>query len=381
MSVNAETLQNLPDRNADRRLAVTGVATVVFSTAAFIAGSLGTLSNAYSTAIVMVGMGVALKVAWTYMARSATLASRNRMAKLLSNAGLALSALGVIAALPRLTKTSGVEQLLIDLCAQLWTVALLALAAAPVRTLGWRAFVGAFLFGFLGLSGLARFVGRPVILALGTSSIFAAGIWVPVTEELSKLIPGAFVLVLALRRAGSRPSLLELVLVEACAAAGFAVNENSGFGRGGFSLTGSTLLSPIYPGSLLGNAYGWTVIQTGHVIHTALIMLGVGFALLYRRRIARAWIIGVVAVTVTLIEHCAQNAIVTGHMNEVLGKILLAVTLNGRLSTMLVVAGVVYVCSFEWRAVGGRLQPNAWWALLPAEVRRRGMRLASLQTA
>jgi len=209
MSVTAQALNDSSGHSADQRLALIGAVTVLFSITAFIAGLLGVLPPGISTAIVMLGMGIALRVAWTYVPRSATSASRTRITTLMSNAGLAISAVAIAVALPRLTKTSGVGVLLIDLLAQLWTVAILAAAAAMVRTLGWRAFLGAFLgaflFGFLGLNGLARFLGRPVILALGTPSVFAAGIWVPVTEELSKMIPVMFVLVLAMRRTESRP--------------------------------------------------------------------------------------------------------------------------------------------------------------------------------
>jgi len=385
MSVTAQALNDSSGHSADQRLALIGAVTVLFSITAFIAGLLGVLPPGISTAIVMLGMGIALRVAWTYVPRSATSASRTRITTLMSNAGLAISAVAIAVALPRLTKTSGVGVLLIDLLAQLWTVAILAAAAAMVRTLGWRAFLGAFLgaflFGFLGLNGLARFLGRPVILALGTPSVFAAGIWVPVTEELSKMIPVMFVLVLAMRRTESRPSLVDLVLVGASAAAGFAVNENAGYGRGGFSLTASTLLSPIYPGALHGSAYGWTVIQTGHLVHTALITLGVGFAFLYRHRVRRSWIVALVAISVTLTEHCSQNAMITGHVNEVLAKILLALTLNGRLATLLLVAGVAYAAILESRAVGGGFQARAWWPLRPSEIQRRRARLASLQTS
>jgi RsiW-degrading membrane proteinase PrsW (M82 family) len=381
MSVTAQALNDSSGHSADQRLALIGAVTVLFSITAFIAGLLGVLPPGISTAIVMLGMVIALRVAWTYVARSATSASRTRITTLMSNAGLAISAVAIAVALPRLTKTSGVGVLLIDLLAQLWTVAILAAAAATVRTLGWRAFLGAFLFGFLGLNGLARFLGRPVILALGTSSVFAAGIWVPVTEELSKMIPVMFILVLAMRRTESRPSLLDLVLVGASAAAGFAVNENAGYGRGGFSLTASTLLSPIYPGALHGSAYGWTVIQTGHLVHTALITLGVGFAFLYRHRVRRSWIVALVAISVTLTEHCSQNAMITGHVNEVLAKILLVLTLNGRLATLLLVAGVAYAAILESRAVGVGFQARAWWPLRPSEIQRRRARLASLQTS
>jgi RsiW-degrading membrane proteinase PrsW (M82 family) len=381
MSATTQALKDPPGRGADRRLAVIGAVSVLFSVIAFAAGMLGALPTGVSSAVVMLGMGFALKVVWIFVARSAGSASRARVMTLMSNVGLGISALAVIAALPRLSKAGGVELMLIDLCARLWTIGILTAVAGPVRTLGWRAFAGAFLFGFLGLTGLARFVGRPLILALGPSNVFAVAIWVPMTEEICKLIPVILILILALRRTDSRPSLLDLVLIGCWAAAGFAVYENSGYGRGGFSLTASSVLSLFFPDIMRGSAFGWSVAQNGHVVHTALIALGVGFAFFYRRRLQRAWIVAAVAICVTLIEHCSQNAIGTGHVNEIIAKGLLAITLNGRLSSILLIAGVGYVAALEWRAVGGSVQPRDWLQLPRAEAQRRGARLAALQAA
>jgi RsiW-degrading membrane proteinase PrsW (M82 family) len=380
MSVTAQSIEIPTGRGADLRLAVIGGTTVVFSISAFAAGYFGALPSGLSTAIVLFGMGIALKVMWTYVARSASSARRTHIANLISNVGLVISALAALAALPRLTKTSGVALLVMDLLAYLWTLALLTATAVPVRTLGWRAFLGAFLFGFLGLTGLARFLGRPLILALGTSSVFAAAIWVPLTEELCKMLPVILILVLALRRMDTRPSLLDLVLVGAWAAAGFAVYENATYGRGGFSLTAIPMISLIFPNTLRGSAFGWTVAQTSHMVHTALVAMGVGFTFLYRRRLQRSWIVAAIALAVTLIEHCSQNAIVTGGVNRFVAEALLAITLSGRLSAILLVAGVAYVLTIEWRAVGGGFRPAQWLRLRPAEMQRRGALLAALQT-
>jgi RsiW-degrading membrane proteinase PrsW (M82 family) len=352
MSATAQSISQPLERSADRRLVIVGGSTVVFSIIACAAGLLGVLPQGYSSALVMLGMGVALTVAWKVAARSATSASRARIAVRMSNVGLTLSGLAVVVALPRLTKTSGVGLLLVDLSAQLWTLALIAAAAGPARTLGWRALLGAFLFGFLGLTGLARFLGRPLIVALGTSSIFAVGIWVPITEELCKMLPVLVMLWMTRRAAAPRPSLLDLVLLGASAAAGLAVFENATFGRGGFSLTKIALVSLISPGDLKGAAFGWTVIQTGHLVHTALIAIGVGFAWLYRHQFQRTWIVAVIGIAVSLLEHCTQNSIITGGVNDILAKVLLAITFNGVLSTLLLVLGVGYIAYRERKAPG-----------------------------
>jgi hypothetical protein len=188
------------------------------------------------------------------------------------------------------------------------------------------------------------------------------------------------ILMLALRRSKSRPSLLDLVLVGGWAAAGFAVYENATYGRGIFSLSASYLMSPVFPGSLKGLAYGWTIIQTGHLVHTALIALGVGFVFLYGHRLRRSWIVAATALAASLIEHCSQNSIITGGVNKILADVLLIITLNGRLSTLLLAAGIVYVAAIEWRAVGGDFRPREWLQPPPAEMQRRGARLAVVQS-
>jgi hypothetical protein len=62
--------------------------------------------------------------------------------------------------------------------------------------------------------------------------------------------------------------------------------------------------------------------------------LGVGFALLYRRGLPRSRIVAATAVAVTPIEHCSQNAIVTGGASKIVAELLLAITLSGRLSAI-----------------------------------------------
>jgi len=377
MTAAAHALNQSPPRS-DIRLAVVGAATVLFSVAAFASGALGAMPQGLSTALVMVGMGVALKLTWTYVGRSASSTRRAHIATLLSNCGLAMAALTVIAAVPRLTKAGGVSLLLIDALAQLWTLAIMTALAGPVRTLGWRAFAGAFLFGFLGVTGVARFVGRPVIVALGTSSVFAVGIWVPVTEEICKMLPAILVLVLALRRSTIRPSLLDVVLVATWAAAGFAIFENASYGRGSFSIGAIPVFSVMFPMMGRGAAYGWTLVQSGHVVHTALIALGVGFSFLYRDRLPRAWIVAAVAIAASLIEHCSQNSIIVG-LNPWLGKPLLLISLNGRLCALLLPAAFGYVLAMEWRALKSPGKPRQWLLLQAPEAGRRGALLAVLQ--
>jgi RsiW-degrading membrane proteinase PrsW (M82 family) len=361
------------------KLALTAGVTMLFSVGVFIASQFGAMPAGFGTTVVLIGTGIVLKLAWTISSKSANSAERARFALSMSNVGLIIATLSALAALPRLTKAAGLGLFTVDLAAQLWTVGLLFIAAGPARTLGWRALLGAFLVGFLGLMGLARFVGRPVILALGTNSLVAGALWVPITEELCKLLPLAFLLFFTLRRTEARPSLLDLVLITAFAAAGFTISENASYGRGVFSLSAAPFVSWLSPAANKGSAFGWTVVQTGHLVHSALLALAVGFVVLYRGRLRRAWIIPMVAVSAVLIEHCSQNAMIAGGLNRYVGEFCMIITLGGRLCALLLVLGMGYVMALEWRAFAPLSPAKTWLQISPLEANRRSNRLAALQ--
>lgn len=363
----------------DRMLAVVAGGSVVLSIAAVLARFAGVLPDGPAAMIALVGAGIGLKVALSYAARSASSAARTRMMTLVSTVGLAISGLIVLASLPRITKAAGLHPFAMDVAAQLWTLALLMLAAGPVRTIGWRAFVGAGLTGLLGITALARLVGTPLVEKLGTSSILATAVWVPITEEALKLLPAALVLRMAMRRTATRPSVLDLTMIGAWTGAGFSIFENATSGRGFFSLTANPLLSLLFPSEGKGTASGWTVAQMGHMGHTALIVLGVSFALMYRRQFSRAWVAPVAALAAVLVEHCSQNAMITGHLNGVVTKISIVLTLGGRLTSLMLIGGVAYVIALEWRVVDGAFAPKSWFPLPPAEAQRRSKLLAVAQ--
>jgi len=375
--MGAVTVQ--PMQTTDRTLAIIAGASVAVSVGAVLARLAGVLPEGPSTLIVIIGAAIGLKVALTYASRSASDAARTRVMNLVSTVGLAISVLTVIASMPRITKAGGVPVFLLDFSAQLWTLALLWIVAGPVRTIGWRAFVGAWLTGFLGLTALARLVGTPIVDKLGVSSLLGTALWVPITEELIKLLPVILVLVMAMRRPRARPSVLDVVLLAALTSAGFNVYESATFGRGAFSLSANPVLSLLVPGLNKGSAYGWTMMQTGHLVHTALLALGVAFALMYPKQFARRWIVPSVAIAAVLIEHCSQNAIITGQLNEMIGKLSIVLTLGGRLTTVMLIGGVGYVAMLEWRATGRELRPETWFRLSPAEAARRSSQLAQAQ--
>ena len=368
-----------PASTGDRTMAIVAGASIAVSVAAVLARLLGLLPDGPATLVVIIGAAIALKVALSYAAKSASNSTRTHVMRLVSTVALAVSGLIAIASLPRITKSGGAHVFLMDLCAQLWTLAILWIVAGPVRTIGWRAFVGSALTGFLGLTALARFVGTPLVDKLGTSSILATAVWVPISEEMLKLLPVVLVLVTAMRRARVRPSVIDVTLLGAWTGAGFSLFENATLGRGGFSLSTNPLLSLLFPSEGKGTAFGWTVAQSGHLVHTALIALGVAFALFYPRKFARRWVIPAIAIGAVLVEHCSQNAIITGHLNEIVAKLAIIVTVGGRLSSILLAAGVAYAMTREWRVIGGKFDLARWLALDAAEAQRRSTALAKAQ--
>lgn len=373
-------MTNVSTKSADLRLATVAGTSVLISIVSYALGQVGLVPSGVSTVIVLVGISIGLRVAWSYAAKSASSASREKTMLLISNVGLGISGLSVLASLPRITQGAGIQTFLIDVLAQFWTLAILTVAAGPVRTLGWRAFAGAALAGFLAITGLARFVGVPVLASLGTSNVLGTAIWVPITEELFKMIPVAIVLRLALRRSDSRPSALDVMLLGATTGAGFALYENAALARGTFSLFTNPIVSLFFPSSGRGEAFYWPLALTGHLVHTALISLAVAFYVFYGRTLRRGWAVPLVAIASVLFEHCSQNAIVAGGVDEVVAKITLVLTLGGYLTMVLLIAGVAYVMWFEWRIARSTFDIKTWLTPAAAEVSRRSTLLARAQT-
>jgi hypothetical protein len=128
-------------------------------------------------------------------------------------------------------------------------------------------------------------------------------------------------------------------------------------------------------------AYGWPLVQTGHLAHTALIALSIAIAVFYSRQTKRlTWLIPVAACGAVLLEHSSQNAIVLHGLDELVAKIAMVLSLGGYLTSLLLLAGTVFVLSLEWRIVGGEFTPAAWLRLRPEEGMRRARLLARAQT-
>jgi len=367
--------------NSDRRLAIIAGAGATLSIAALVARMADILPAGPATLIVLIGAAIGLKVAFSYAAKSASAPSRARALTLVSTVGLGISAVTMLATLPHLTEKAGLGTFVTDLAAELWALAILTAAAGSVRTLGWRVFVGAGMTGFLGLPALAGLFGRPVVTALGTSSLLAVSVWVPLTEELCKAIPVAFVVIVALRRTTIRPSSLDLMLLGAWTGAGYSLYENAAYGRGGFQPAGVPFISLLFPSEITTSLYDWTVVHAGHLVYSALIGLGIGLTLLYKRRFPRPWIVLLVAFLASFFEHAVGNGLVASRPTSFVADLVLMPTLGGRLSSILLIVGVGYALFLEHRAIGGAFRPEGWFRLPAAEARRRSSLLARAQSA
>ena len=180
-------------------------------------------------------------------ARSGDSPQRARVMRNVSTVGLCISALTVVATLPVITHVGGFGAFSSDPFAQVWTLVVVTALVSPVHTLGWRAYVGAGLTGFLALTALARLIGRPVVTSLGGDSVVAASVWIPLTETLSQALPVVLLVVLAARRRAARPSALDVLLMGAWWGAGFALYEDTQFGRGGVHWTAAPPFSLLFP--------------------------------------------------------------------------------------------------------------------------------------
>jgi RsiW-degrading membrane proteinase PrsW (M82 family) len=368
---------------ADRRLAIIAGVSVGLSVVVVIVRAFGVLPSALATAIVLVGVVVALRVLMLYSARSATAAGRARVLMLVSTAGIAISGVTVVASLPHLTATGGMGTFVGDLGTHLWALALLTIAVGPARTFGWRILVGTGLAGFLAVPSLARYIGTPVVTHFGTSSMFATAVYVPATEEILKALPVLLVAFFAVRRLANRPSALDLALLGAWSGTGFALYEDALYGRGGAQWSADPPFSLLLPTERSASLASTSYIAGGHLVYTALLGLGIGVAVLYRRRFRWAWVAAPVAALVAFGEHLCANSLplVDAKGDEPLvERILSPLTLGGRLSTLLLVAGVVVFAVVERRAVGRTPLP-AWFVVRPPEAARRTAALAAAQSS
>jgi RsiW-degrading membrane proteinase PrsW (M82 family) len=373
--------------NGDWRLGAIAALCITLSLAGVLVHALGLVSAPVAVTVVLLPVGVGLRVALIYAGRAAGSARRTQVMTLASSIGLGISALTLVGAVPHLTRAGGVAKFGADLFAHGWTLAIVTLAVGSVRTLGWRAFVGTGLMGFLAVPAIAALIGRPVVSHLGTNSGLATAGWAPLTEETLKALPVLLIAVLAARRRASRPSAADLLLLGLWSGAGFALFENAVYGRGGANWSATPLVSLVVPSGTTTALHGRPgMLVSGHMLHTGLLALGIAITLLYKGIRWRRWALPA-AFLVAVAEHSAVNGLLlTSGRGGSPGwaKLLAAVTLHGWLSILLFFLGSIAIVTYEWRnatrrAPRGSGQPPAWLIPSSSEIGRRGIALASLQ--
>jgi RsiW-degrading membrane proteinase PrsW (M82 family) len=364
---------------ADRRLALLGAISVGMSLCTCAARLMGVIPSGLATVIILLTSVVAIRAALWFTKRSATSVARARVSRIISNVGLCVAAVAIIASLPVVTRNGGFGDFADSVFQHLWSLALLTALALPVRTLPWRAYVGAGFTGYLAVTQLARLVGRPVVSAFGLG-VFSEAIWVPVTEELIKAIPVLVVVLVAARNRQHRPSALDCALLGAWVGTGYAIYENTQYGRVGGSWS-SPLVSWLFPSDVADHVAGTTYFAAGHLVWSALIGLGLGIGVLYRRHYRFAWVAIPLTVAVALAEHSLSNALALMPFGPapLVYRALQVLTLDGLLSLLLLLAGLAAVLLVEWRAVQPNGKPSEWLRLSAYAVGQRSSRLAVLQ--
>ena len=367
----------------NRRAALIGGFSVALSVCTLAARLLGLLPRGLTVVIVILASAVAVRVALWFSKRSASSLASARISRMIAYAGLCTAAVSIIASLPVVTRNGGFGDFTTDLLQHLWTLLLLAVLAAPVRTLPWRAFIGAAFAGYLAVSQLAYLIGRPVINSLGQASTLAVGLYVPVTEQLLEALPVLIFVLIAIRSQRQRPSAVDCALFAAWVGAGYAIYENAEFGRVGGSFSGAGAISFLFPSSTTQTVFLTTTLVAGHMVWDALVGLGIGVSFLYGHRYRLAWLAAPVAFLVALAEHCVTNSLsvtVTG-TGPLVVRLLKTLTLNGHLSVFLLVAGLILMLLIEWRAVRSGGDIRQWIQLPPPLAGQRSSRLARLQLA
>jgi len=172
------------------------------------------------------------------------------------------------------------------------------------------------------------------------------------------------------------------MLLGAWTGAGFSLYENAVYGRGRSQPSAVPIVSLLFPVETTTQAYDWTVVHAGHLVYSALIATAIGLTVLYRRRFPRPELVLLVAFLVAFLEHSVGNAFVASRPSSFVADLMLLPTLGGRLSSLLLIAGVAYVLYVERRAIGAvAFRPEEWlrFQLPAAEAQRRSVLLAHAQ--
>ncbi len=374
-----------PHRNvANIGLIAAGAACIALTVGAVVVRQFGLLPENLAAIIALLAAGIGLRVLLAVTARSATPLARRRISVIVSTVGLAVSATVLIFALPVATRTGGAQPFVNDLSSIGLTLALLTVVASPVRTLSWRAFVGTGLTGYLGVSVLARMIGRPIIEAAGAHSILGPVIWNPIDEEVVRSLPLVLIVALAARAKAARPSAIDIALLGAWCGGGYALYEDTQYGRGFSPQFGSNPpFSLLFPTEeRIHAAGGLAYAQDGHLVWSTLIGLALAIAVLYRTRFPRIARLAPLVIIEVIVEHAVTDYLdISAGPNGTppLVSLLSVLTLNGYLSNILLFSGGGFVLWCERKAIGPVAAMKFGLVLRPSVAATRARQLAAFQ--
>jgi PrsW family intramembrane metalloprotease len=362
-------------------LTIVAGASIVISILAALVGSLGVFPAPLMVLVVLATVSISVRLALILRARSASALARARVMRVVSTAGLALSCVIALATLGVALQHDNPTNLVTDVLLRAWSLSLLAAAASPVRTVGWRELLGVGLAGFLVVPVLARMVGVPVYSVLGPNSVIAVAVWAPFTEEVLKVLPVVIFLFVAMRNTSARPSAVDATLLGAWAGSAFALFENSQNGIDQVNWTVALPFSAIFPTMSTSQGLGYTVFATSHTVWSALLGAGVGFGMLYYRRFRFAWIAIPATFLICFVEHFQFNASTIRGAGgaAVLVSVLSQLSFGGLVSAIVLVVGLGVLVWFERLGLRGHSTYVQGIVLTPEVVATRRRVFAAAQ--
>lgn len=179
-----------------------------------------------------------------------------------------------------------------------WVAGWFLLVSYRVRTVGVREVVRFWLWGFFPVALVAYALSEPLEGLL--SGNVQTALWVPLVEELVKVAP-LLLVSLFLRPRHRHATLSDFWLLGFALGSGFGFHEDALYVRLASSGFADGLEGTLFPTFLRGSQYVVT-----HGGWTALAGVGVGIALLHRRRVW-ALPVGATLVAVAVLDHAAVN--------------------------------------------------------------------------
>ena len=280
-------------------------------------------------------------------------------ARLVTIGGVAIALVALALQLPMFLEIGPLE-LLRGLLQQLFVMVLLLVATAATRTVSLGTLGIAFLVGALPAMALALMLSAPPALVFGVGEgDLVPIVWVPLVEEVVKLLPVGLFLYFATRGNNRQPAITDGLLLGFAVGAGFAFYED---GLAGEILSAGDGWTEVLPWSLLlptvSDLGNFSILN--HGLWTALAGLGLGVAFFFRPR-RWAWAIAAVALVAVTLQHMIFNYFAGDFLSmlEALGRaesppfialpqLLLA---NGLVPILAVVLGTLAAVAFELRVL------------------------------